>query len=160
MSRQVSAEVLRKALVAKGIPPQAIVLMDEEYYLPPSSWITKDLAASLNKFLFDTGFKYTADRFDCNHFTKTACAIADWCWQETKGAPEAALAFGLFGFASQGHVICVALDEGPDPNLPLVSFYEPQPGVPDGHDTFALVCLLQKRLDAQDIGSCLCCWFF
>lgn len=156
--RTIGANDLDRALVAAGIPEKLIVLMDEEYYLPPADWITGALAKSLNNFLFDTGIKYVPDRFDCNHFSKTACAIADWCWQQTKGAPEAALAVGLFAFLSQGHCIVVSGDEDKAGNI-TIGFYEPQPSVPEGEQTFALVCLTPVKLMPEDTASCACCLF-
>lgn len=155
----VSVNDMTKALVDAGIPSGSIQLYDEDFVLTTPDWITNKLGAAMNKFLFDTGIKFQYEQFDCVKFAKTASTIADWCWAETK-VDETSLAFGLFAFISDDgpHMINVAVHKDQQGKL-FVAFYEPQPGVPDGHATFSTVCLLPQKLEKEAIQSCLGCLF-
>ena len=159
----ISGEKLIETLIAKGIPRDRILIFDEEFELPAPDWITNDLSKEFNKFLFDTGIKWIEDKFDCNKFSKSVTTIADWKWAKTQSG-EAALALGMFGYASEliidGHMLCVAIhcETVEIKNLRL-AFYEPQPSVPEGTAVFNTIFLTEIKLTNEDIKSCVACLF-
>lgn len=155
----IDCEQLQAVLVGAGIPERAISILDDAYVLPTAEWVTRDLSRALNGFYFQSGIRYTPEQFDCNHFSKTASVIADWSWAKTEKR-EAALAFGVFGYITDGHMITVAVHREPITRALAVAFYEPQPSVPNGTQAFSLVCMTPKQLTAEDIQSCIACWFF
>src|SRR5512147_1702598 len=108
-----TAEQIEQAMVAAGVPPVQIAGLDSDVYCPPleegTKWVQGSLGQSVQKALFSTGIEYIPERFDCDNFSFMATAIAQLCWATTKGAPEAGLAFGLFGYVTDGHCICFAM---------------------------------------------------
>lgn len=148
------------ALINAGVPKQLVECLDEDMYCPPleagMSWVQNKLAASLQNLLFSQGWKYAFERFDCDNFSLLAVAIAQMCWEDTEGAPEAGLAFGLFGFATQGHCITVGVFN--NNGTLVVKFFEPQPSV-RGSSALALTCLNEVQLTREDTASCVACWF-
>lgn len=154
----ISNEQLTEFLVKAGMNTRNIVVSAEDYVMPTPGWITKDLSASMNKFLFNSGIKFNYNQFDCKKFAKTASTIADWCWAKTTNK-EAALAFGMFGYLTALHAINVAIHRNDKQELYL-AFYEPQLGIPGDHAVFSPICLTPVTLTQDDIASCLFCWFF
>jgi hypothetical protein len=154
-----SADESAKALTDLGVPSQFVQLLDEDLFWPPLDkglkWVLNELSASVNKALFSIDLKFINERFDCDNFSFMATAIAQLCWATTNGAPEAGLAFGPFGYITDGHCIvyCIFDDNG----KPVVKFFEPQPSV-RGESALALTCLNEVQLTREDISSCVCCW--
>lgn len=162
----ISAQLLQLMLIRAGVPVTKINIFDSDYELPSPSWIERDLSAAFQTFLFKSGIKWTESQFDCNKFAKSASTIADWCWAETKGATETALAFGLFAYP--GHMLNLAVhlvQEHADPSRAIgaddlrVAFYEPQPTVPPGEMVYSGVTLREVTLSAAERGSSLNCLF-
>ena len=153
------ADKVAKALTDAGVPPKYVEMLDEDLFCPPLEaglkWVTNDLSASVNKALFSMNLKYASERFDCDNFAFMATAIAQLCWANTNGAPEAGLAFGPFGYITGGHCICYGVFD--DHGKLVVKFFEPQPTV-RGESALALTCLNEVQLSRDDIASCCCCW--
>lgn len=167
----ISARQVLDALVAAGVPANAIGLFDAWYECPTANWVTRKLGESMSDFLYRAGINYSDEQFDCNHYAKLGSAIADLCWVRTRDA-GAALAFGMFAFVGDqgGHMICVAVhapasatgaDAAPGAEL-RVAWYEPQPTIPAGHQvvfTGAMVSMQEVKLTRKEITSCVSCLF-
>lgn len=152
----VTGAEINAALVAKGVHSDRIAFYDQEYVLPTRAWITEKLGPALDKFFFDTGISFRWEQFECNKYAKTASTIADWCWAKT-GPREAALAFGVFTYGSEGgrrvgpHTLNIAIHRDESGKL-FPAFYEPMRDA-------ATVCMTPVELSDSELSSSFACLF-
>jgi len=145
-----SADQLRAALVAAGIPNEACRIFGEDRECTMPSWVSGEFAAAFEKFLFSSGVSSRDGQFECHQFAKLATSMADLCWFKT-GRSEAGLALGMFGYlASGGHMICVGVHAAAKGGF-YVAFYEPQ-NMGNGF-------MRPVVLSEEEIRSCTSCFF-
>jgi hypothetical protein len=116
-----SNQVKRKLI--ETLPYAELMMLDANYLVPTSKWLTGTFSADLWENFMALGIRYSEQRCDCDNYALLAQALANTSHNRST-SEGAGLAFGVLFLKSFdfGHVMNIAIV---DESLDLV-IYEPQ----------------------------------
>lgn len=123
----VRAELLYAFLESRGIDPELVFALDEDYSLPDPEWVSGSFADSWAKFINGLGFKFTDESSDCDDYAAGARWWAQYLQSRTRPGDSALALFecAYIPESGVGHAICGCVSRK-DGKL-VLSFFEPQP---------------------------------
>lgn len=155
----VSGEQIAALLVQLNIhAPQQI--LDAQFVMPKTDWVETVFADALTSLVRQLDYVYKAEARDCDDFARFAAWYMGYLHSRMADAEGKAIAMGEFGYYEPNigvwggyHAIVFTVDIKPDRSGFELRFFEPQPTATDYRIT--KVCMRQRQLTPDDIGSCI-----